>query len=206
MVRHSSGWGVASRPLHANTSASALHYAFRTSESPRTRLLALLQAVAWTGDKTNSELRSGSLRDIAITQLSPPRVASPAVAGEAVAEIFSLLPERHYDWDAKARKAVATYGDRADADEASRKVFVLVKERPADVPLFVQAARSWMCQKASRDAHDYKFLVAIFEDAGWVSPQWQPHLLAASVHFLHGKQSPDNPVVQQAREALHKNG
>ena len=80
MVRHSSGWGVASRPLHSNTSAGALHYAFRTSDSARTRLLVLLQAVAWTGDKTNSELRDESLRDIAITELPLPRVALPAAA------------------------------------------------------------------------------------------------------------------------------
>src|SRR5262249_59298749 len=30
MVRHKSGWGLASRPLHANTSTNALHYAFPT--------------------------------------------------------------------------------------------------------------------------------------------------------------------------------
>ena len=99
-----------------------------------------------------------------------------------------------------------TYGNRADADEACRKVFVLAKERPETVPLFVQAAQSWLCQKASGDAHDYKYPTAIFEAAQWVSPRWQPHLLAASVHFLHGKQSPDHPVVQQSREALRKQG
>jgi len=49
---------------------------------------------------------------------------------------------------------VATYGDRADADEATRKVFALAEGRPAEAPLFMQAARSWMCQKASRDAHN----------------------------------------------------
>jgi len=205
MVRHSSGWGVASRPLHSNTSAGALHYAFRTSEPARTRLLVLLQAVAWTGDKTASELRDRSLRDIAITQLPRPRSALPADTGEAVAEIFALLPSRHYHWDAKAQTAVTTYGNRADADEASRRVFVLASQRPEAVPLFTSAAQSWMCQKASSDAHDYKFLAAIFEEAQWVSPEWQPHLLAASVHFLHGAQSPDHPVVQQAREALRKN-
>ena len=101
---------------------------------------------------------------------------------------------------------MSTYGNRADADEACRKVFVLAKERPEAVPLFVQAAQSWLCQKASGDAHDYKFLAAILEEAQWVSPRWQPHLLAASVHFLHGKQSPDHPVVQQSREALRKQG
>jgi hypothetical protein len=204
MVRHSSGWGVASRPLHSNTSASALHYAFRTSNSARTRLLVLLQAVAWMGDKTNSELGDKSLRDIQVTEL--PRVTLPAASEEAVAEVFSLLPPRHYHWDAKAKAAVTTYGNRADADEACRKVFVLAKERPEAVPLYVQAAQSWMCQKATGDAHDYKFLAAILEDAQWVSPEWRPHLLAASVHFFHGKQSLDHPVVQQARESLQKIG
>src|SRR5258708_2938206 len=116
MVRHSSGWGVASRPLHSNTSASALHYAFRTSDFARTRLLVLLQAVAWMGDKTNSELGDKSLRDISITEL--PRVSLPPASEVAVAEVFSLLPSRHYHWDAKTKMAVTTYGNRADADEA----------------------------------------------------------------------------------------
>ena len=99
-----------------------------------------------------------------------------------------------------------TYGDRADADEACRKVFALIKGRPEAATLFVRAAQSWLCQKASSDAHDYKYPAAIFEAARWVSPRWRPHLLAASVHFLHGEQSPDHPVIQQAREALGKQG
>jgi hypothetical protein len=135
-----------------------------------------------------------------------PRADLPASSEEAVAEIFSLLPSRHYEWDPKAQKAVTTYGNRADADEACRKVFILAKERPDAVPLYVRAALSWLCRKANSDAHDYKFLAAILEDATWVSPMWQPHLLAASVHFFHGEQSPDHPVVQQARAALEKMG
>jgi hypothetical protein len=206
MVRGSSGWGIASRPLHSNTSASALHHAFRTSGSPRTRLLVLLQAVAWTGDKTASELRDGSLRPVAVATLPPPRAALPAGDGEAVAEVFALLPARHYEWDARARTAVTTYGVREDADEACRKVFALARDRPEAVPIFRQAAQSWMCRKASTDAHDYKFLAAMLEEAECVSPEWQPHLLAASVHFLHGDQSPDNSAARQAREALGSNG
>jgi hypothetical protein len=205
MVRHNSGWGVASRPLHSNTSASALHYAFRTSGLARTRLLSLLQAVAWTGDKTNSELRDGSLRDIELTQLRPPRSALPVETNKAVAEVFSLLPERHYEWDGKAQRAITTYGNRDDADEACNKSFALAVERPVSRSHFVQAALSWMCQKASSDAHDYKFPAAIFEDMRWVSLDWQPHLLAASIHFLHGERSPDHPVIQQSREALRTN-
>src|SRR5262245_3677551 len=135
--------------------------------------------------------------DVVGPKSGTPEAAQPR---EAVAEIFSLLPVRHYEYDARARKGVATDGDRAAADEASRKVCALAEGRPAEAPLFMQAARSWMCQKANRDAHDYKFLVAIFEEVGRVSPRWRPHLLAASVHYLHGDQSPDNPVVHQARE------
>src|SRR5262249_56266249 len=56
MVRHKSGWGLASRPLHPNPSTNALHYAFRTCTASRTRLLALLQAVAWAGGRTGGDL------------------------------------------------------------------------------------------------------------------------------------------------------
>jgi hypothetical protein len=201
MVRHQSGWGLASRPLHSNTSTNALHYAFRTCTAPRTRLLALLQAVAWAAGRTGADL--GNLREVKIAAL--PAASVPATAEEAVAEIFALVPSRTYRWDAQGRKAVLGYGQRAAADEACRKVFVLARERPDAVPLFVQTAHSWLCRKANDDAHEYKFLAAILEDATWVSPVWQPHLLAASVHYFHGTQTPDNPVIRHVQEALqHK--
>jgi hypothetical protein len=202
MVRHKSGWGLASRPLHANTSTNALHYAFRTCITTRTRLLALLQAVAWAAGRTGADL--GDLRDVKIAELSAARV--PATAEDAVAEIFGLLPSRTYRWDAQVRKAVLGYGKRSEADEACRKMFVLAKERPDIVPLFVQTAHSWLCRKASDDAHEYKFLAAILEDAGYVSPTWQPHLLAGSVHYFHGTQTPDNPVIQHVQDALQHKG
>ena len=202
MVRHQSGWGLASRPLHANTSTNALHYAFRTCTTPRTRLLALLQAVAWAAGRTGSD--RSDLRDVKIAELAAASV--PAKAGDAVIEIFALLPSRTYRWDARVRKAVLGYGKRAEADAACRKVFVLAKERPTIVPLFVQTAHSWLCRKANDDAHEYKFLAAILEDAANVSPVWQPHLLAASVHYFHGKQTPDNPVIQHVQEALQRKG
>lgn len=200
LVRHRDGWGLASRPLHSNTSTNAMHYAFRTATVPATRLLVLLQAVAWATNRTGGDRASGDLRDLSITDLAPINLS--ASSEDAVAEIFAQLPERHYRWDTKERKAVLSYGTRADADEACRKVFALAQVRPAAVPLFVQTAQSWLCRKASNDTHEYKFLAAILENAGWVSPEWRPHLLAASVHYFHGNRSPDNPVIQQAREAL----
>jgi hypothetical protein len=202
MVRHKSGWGLASRPLHANTSTNALRYAFRTCITTPTRLLALLQAVAWAAARTGADL--GDLRDVKIVELPAARVS--ARAEDAVAEIFSLLPSRTYRWDARVRKAVLGYGKRAEADEACRKVFVLARERPDVVPLFVQAGHSWLCRKASDDAHEYKFLAAILEDAACVSPTWRPHLLAASVHYFHGTKTPDNPVIRHVQEVLRHKG
>jgi hypothetical protein len=178
-----------------------MHYAFRTATAPATRLLVLLQAIAWATDKTGGDRAGGALRDLSITDL--PAIKLPASSEDAIAEIFAQLPARHYRWDTK-RGAVLTYGTRADADEACRKVFVLAKERPSAVPLLMQTAHSWLCRKASNDAHEYKFLAAILEDVGWVSLEWRPHLLAASVHYFHGDRSSDNPVIQQAREALRK--
>ena len=70
------------------------------------------------------------------------------------------------------------------------------------MPLFVQTTHGWLCRKASNDSHEHKFLAAILEDAAWVSREWRPHLPAAAVHYFHGDQSPDNPVIQQTREAL----
>jgi hypothetical protein len=199
LIRHKDGWGLASRPLHSNTSTNAMHYAFRTASVPATRLLILLQAVAWATDKTCGDLAGGGLRDLSITDL--PAITLPASSEDAITEIFAQLPARHYRWD-KKEGAVLTYGARADADEACRKVFVLARERPEAIPRFVQTARSWLCRKASNDSHEYKFLAAILEDVGWVSPEWRPHLLAAAVHYFHGDQSPDNPVITQVRETL----
>jgi hypothetical protein len=204
MVRHGSGWGLASRPLHANTSTNAMHYAFRACSTLGTRLLVLLQAVAWAAAKTGGDLADRGLRGIRITELGGASV--PARPEQAVAEIFALLPPRTYHWDPKARKAVLTYGRRADADKACRQVFALARQRPEAVPLFAQTAHSWLCRKASNDHHEYKFLAAILEDATLVSPEWQPHVLAASVHYFHGNRTPDNPVVKQAREVLRKMG
>ena len=144
------------------------------------------------------------LRDVKIVEL--PVASVPTQAEDAVAEVFALLPSRTYRWDAEAKKAVLGYGKREGADEACHKVFALARERPEAVPLFLQAAHSWLCRKANEDAHEYKFLAAILEDAACVSPVWRPHLLAASVHYFHGKQTPDNPVIQQVQEALPHKG
>ena len=92
LVRHKDGWGLASRPLHSNTSTNAMHYAFRTATVPATRLLVLLQALAWATDKTGGDKVGGGLRDLSITEL--PDIKLPDSSADAVTEIFAPAPLR----------------------------------------------------------------------------------------------------------------
>jgi hypothetical protein len=192
MVRHQNGPALQGKPLHANTSANALRYAFATTTSPRTRLLILLQAVAWAGDFTGAE--SKNLRPLRITELEGAKL--PGTGPEAVAEIFALLPARQ---DNKV-------GPRAAQDDSCRRVYALGKIYPNAFPQFVQAALSWLSLKAGFNSHEYKFPQAIFENAEWVSLPWRPHILAASAHYLHGRQSPDSAVTRQVKEELQIKG
>ena len=44
------------------------------------------------------------------------------------------------------------------------------------------------------------------ENAFLASRDWRPHLLASTVHALHGTKSDDSPVLVQSREALKLSG
>ena len=83
-----------------------------------------------------------------------PRAELPPDSAEAVADIFSQVPLRHYHWEGQNQKAVLEYGNRDDADEACRKIFTLARERPHARPFYLAAARSWMCRKSTADPHE----------------------------------------------------
>jgi hypothetical protein len=46
--------------------------------------------------------------------------------------------------------------------------------------------------------------VAVFEDLDLVSPGWRPHILASAVFSFCGSDRPDNPRMEQVREAVRK--
>jgi len=180
------GRRINNRALHSNTATNALHYAFRHCVGGETRLLLLLQAVAWVTDFMRIEAGRDMLRDLSITEI--PAEPLPPTPEAAVEEIFSLLPPRHFGQE--------NLEHRADQDRASRLAFALGAEHPRS-PLFLRAARAYTARKATLNAHDYKFPVAIFEDLNQVSRGWRPHLMAASIHYLHGEQMEDNALFQQ---------
>lgn len=166
--------------LHANTAANALHYAFRASALPETRLLLSLQALAWM-DLYRKSRKKNLLKDAAdITALTGAKLPDKPEAA-----IDAILATR-----------------TANPQEASRLAFAFAQRYPTG-PL-LQAARTLLPTKSSGDPHDIKFPVAVFEDFDLVSAAWRPHLLAAATFSFWGSDRPDNPVMQQAREALGK--
>jgi len=175
---------------HSVTCVNALHYAFRTLSDPVVRLYATLEAVEWTTsflarERDRPALRGRSILDIAPADLRPD--------DEALEEIFSLLPPRRFASDTRV--------GFEDVDRAVEITYAWAKGRSNFRP-FMQAAQRLMCVKSTPEAHDFKFPIALFENCRYASPEWRPHLLAATVHVLQGSDMEDSQIVAQAREAL----
>lgn len=166
--------------LHAVTTANALHYAFRTSQSDETRRLLLLQNAAFVPMFRSA--RGEKLAGGQIDEIEPVALKSTD-AKESVAEIFESVS---VDKSAAAGKVVA-YLRRDDVR--------------GDASAFMSAARRFLFQKGS-NAHDYKFSSAVLEDYQNVSPAWREQFLASGVYMLRGSGDRDNDLVKRVRAAL----
>jgi hypothetical protein len=168
--------------LHENTTANALHYAFRTSALPENRLLILLQAVGWTRLFWNLAKRKGGLKVTTdVTQLAGAEVGDdPEAAAEEILALCSTRPQ-----------------------EAAARSFAFAQKWP-DSGVLRRAAGRLLPLKVNWDPHKIKFPVAIFEDCEQVSPEWRPAMTAAASCSFQGSDRPDSPVVYQVREALRK--
>jgi hypothetical protein len=167
--------------LHANTAANALHYGFRASTRPDTRLLLALQAMAWMPLYRNLSIKK---------KLLTPEIDVTRLRGDKVPE----KPEAAID------AILATRSEKPH--EAGRLAFAFAQQHQTE-PL-LRAARRLLAKKATGDPHDIKFPVATFEDLDLVSPAWRPHFLATAVYAFQGSDRPDNPAMQQVRAALRK--
>jgi hypothetical protein len=165
--------------LHANTSANGLHYAFRVSTVPATRLLLTLQGLSWMhlfrDLAKQKKLLEGTTDIMAMTADKFPENPSAA--------IDEILATR-----------------TAKPQEASRLAFAFAQRQP--VELLFRAARRLLPSKSTGDPHDIKFPVAIFEDLQLVSPPYRPHMTAAAAYSFWGSERPDLPVIREVREAL----
>jgi hypothetical protein len=163
--------------LHAVTSANALHYAFKTTADPESRLMLLLQNAAFlplfrqgVGEKNLSSQRLDAIEPA-------PRASD---SNDPLADIFA---EAGHDRLSATGKTLAYLQDSHDA------------------PSLMHAARRLVFLKGN-DAHDYKFSSAVLEDYFDLSPQWRDRYLAAAMFYLPGSGAPDNALVQRIRAAF----
>lgn len=201
MIRYPTS-DLGATPLHTNTSANALRFAFDKCSDPHIRLYTLLAAVAWSTKFHSAErwTQEGKpwLRDMRITDL-PVREISGS-SEEVVAEIFDMQPKRRHD-ESQKEILVGREGPREDQDKVADLAFSYANKFP-DHRHYIEAARLLTSMKSTQDAHDVKFPVAIFENYELVNSQWRPHLIAASSHYMHGTKMNDNPAVRTAKEML----
>jgi hypothetical protein len=185
MVLDTTGGRARREGLHANTVSEALHFAFRASGEPANRLFLLLQAVGWMG--------------LFRSRIVPRFGGGILDAGETVLDLTPAeIPDRP---EAAAGRILAARS--ANAREAARQAFAFV-QRFSDLDALRRAAARLLPLKATDDPHDIKFPVAMFEKFAWVSPEWRPHLAAATVVSFAGSDRPDSPLMEQVRDAAGK--
>jgi hypothetical protein len=196
-----------SAPLHANTVANALRYAFGQSGEPRTRLLILLQAVAWMIRFRAGMEKSHWFKDAKdITGLT---AAMPEDKPESVVtDILSELSHGGLDHGKENASPVPgwhglEYNNQPWRHVAATKAFALAQQEGGAEALFRAAARL-LPAKADGDPHRIKFATAMFENYRWVSPAWLPHLAAAASYSFLGADAPDTQTIRQVRQALGK--
>ncbi len=162
--------------LHAVTASNALHFIYNASGDDTTRKLALLQAVGWLPayrDRIKPSAGGG------IDALEPAELASKG--NDAIVEIFDAIGK--------------------DRGLAARKTATFIRNG-GDPALVFAAARRMILHKG-RDAHDYKFGVASWEECTLANdPQWRGAIAAASMYLAPGTSTPDSPLMNRARAAV----
>jgi hypothetical protein len=191
-----------SEPLHANTAANALHYAFQASGQGETRLLIVLQAIGWMCLYRAALVRKNWLREpTQINELAAAKI--PDRPDEAIEEILAHLsfgPGNPTSDPVQGIKG-QEFNSQPWRHEAAGKVFAFHKKH-GDAGSLVRAAYRLLPLKADWDPHRIKFPIAAAENIGWVSPPWRPHLLAAASYSFLGADALDTDLAKQVREAV----
>ena len=165
--------------IHTVTSSGGLRYAFEQATDPTTRGLLLLQGVGWMAQFRHfMATKRGGLQDTDIVS-------------------FSDAPE----WKDRVTNADISQQIGQDIKQASTLAAAYAVQHGSDLSAFRSATARSVTHKKS-DAHHYKYASAILEDYGRVSPEWRPHLLAASVYYRPGDNAPESPTAGRAQALL----
>jgi hypothetical protein len=164
--------------VHAQTTANALHYAYRVCASEPTRQMLLLQAAAFVA--MFSQMAGTAVPGSDLETLQP--VAPHAQGREAVDEIFS---------DAVAGRR----------PQAIRKSLGYLRGG-GDAAQLIAAVRHHLVYNAE-EAHQYKFTEAVLDSyAQMPDPAWRNRFLSAGMAFFTAPAKHPRPLISEALELL----
>ncbi len=161
-------------PLHAVTTANAVHYLFHHTSDESTRKLLLLQMASFLPLFRESAKGRGELRERRIDELQPSEKAPGSLA--------SIFAEVNRDRDSACRQALHYL------------------ESGADPNALVAEARRLIFAKGT-NAHDYKFSSAVLEDYATMHGAARSRFLASSLYLLRGSAEADSGLIARVRAA-----
>ena len=171
--------------LHSQTSANALHYAYRTSDEEQTQQMALLQCAAFVAmfrEMTHTGPTDFNLQKLQPLQSPEPQVGTQAGAAPPLEEIFADLSVRRREQAARKSLSYLQGGGAAGG--------------------FIAAARHHLVYGAV-EAHDYKFAEAVFDNyAQFPDSPWRSRFLSAGMAYFKAPTSRPVPVVAETLELL----
>jgi hypothetical protein len=146
--------------LHAQTTANALHYAYRVCGDEQTKQLLLLQCAAFIA--MFREMTGTTQRDLSLEDLQPLDLDGQGV--DATDEIFSDLSAGH-----RLRAVRKSLG---------------YLQKGGDAEALIATARHHLVYNAD-EAHDYKFCEAVFDNYSNLSDvAWRHRFLSAGMAYF----------------------
>ena len=165
-------------PLHAQTTANALHYVYRVCDDEQTQQLTLLQCAAFIA--MFREMTRTKETDINLGKLEP--LPSARKTANPLEEIFSDLSEGQRLQ--AARKSLGYLRNGGDADN------------------LIATARHHLVYRA-QEAHDYKFAEAVFDNyAQSQDPAWRSRFLSAGMAYFKAPGGVPVPIVAETLKLL----
>jgi len=165
-------------PLHAQTTANALYYAYRVCSDEPTQQMSLLQCAAFIA--MFRKLVGLTQPDLALEALQPLPPDNTAV--DALDEIFA---------DVSAGRRL----------QATRKSLSYLQSG-GDSEALIAKVRQHLVYHAD-GPHDYKFSEAVFDSyAGLSNSAWRCHFLSAGMAYFKAPVERPGPVVEQMLDRL----
>jgi hypothetical protein len=165
-------------PVHAQTTANALHYIYRVCDDEPTQQLTLLQCAAFI--VMFREITHATQSDVNLRKLEP--LPLERKTPDPLDEIFAELSDGHRLQ--AARKSLGYLRDGGDADN------------------LIATARHHLVYGA-QEPHDYKFAEAVFDNyAQCPDPAWRAGFLSAGMAYFKAPGRRPVPIVAETLRLL----